>query len=153
MPLLEAGAPVPDLTLTDQDEQPVNLTDYAGRKLVVFFYAQDGSGTCTKEACSLRDGYADLQARGYEVVGVSPDSEKSHRNFIAKQQLPYRLISDPENKLVQAFGAWGEKKMYGKTYDGILRSTFLIDESGRVSHVIDKVVSKDHANQILELLA
>ncbi len=150
--LLTSGSIAPDLILTDQDGVEVKLSDYRGKKLVLFFYPKDNSGSCLKEAVSLRDGYDQLKAKGYEVVGVSPDSEKSHRNFIQKQSLPFRLISDPENQLIQAFGAWGEKSMYGRTYMGLLRSTFLLDEEGTVTHVIDNVETKDHANQILSLL-
>jgi peroxiredoxin Q/BCP len=150
--MLTPGSPVPDLQLTDQDGNPISLAALKGQKLIVFIYAQNGTGTCLKEACSLRDGYEALAARGYRVIGISPDSEKSHRNFIAKQQLPFTLISDPDNALVQAFGAWGEKSMYGKTYMGMLRTTFLVDEQGIITHVIDKVKSSDHANQILDVL-
>lgn len=151
--LLPVGTKVPDMTLTNQDGDSVNLADMKGQKLIVYFYPKDNSGSCVKEAESLRDGYTDLKAQGYEVIGVSPDSEKSHRNFIAKRELPFPLISDPEHKLTEAFGAWGEKKMYGKTYMGLLRSTFLVDEEGTISHVIPKVKTKEHATQILDLLA
>ncbi|MEO1448532.1 MAG: thioredoxin-dependent thiol peroxidase [Bacteroidota bacterium] len=150
--LLATGSPVPNLSLTNQDGESVNLADMKGQKLIVYFYPKDNSGSCVKEAESLRDGYADLKAQGYEVIGVSPDSEKSHRNFITKRELPFTLISDPEHKLTEAFGAWGEKKMYGKTYMGLLRSTFLVDENGVISHVIPKVKTKAHATQILDLL-
>ncbi|MEL6676797.1 MAG: thioredoxin-dependent thiol peroxidase [Bacteroidota bacterium] len=150
--LLGVGASVPHISLTDQDGASVSLADYAGKKLVVFFYPKDNSGSCLKEAVSLKEGYEALQQAGYEVVGVSPDSEKSHKNFITKRELPFRLISDPETKLIQAMGAWGEKKMYGKTYMGLLRSTFLVDEKGVITHVIPKVKTADHANQILDLL-
>ena len=147
------GTTVPDISLTDQQGQSISLSDFAGKKVVLFFYPKDSSPSCTKEACSLRDGYETLQEQGFEVLGVSPDSEASHQKFIEKQGLPYRLISDPDHQLAEAFGAWGEKKMYGKTYMGLIRSTFLIDETGTVSHVIGKVNTKDHARQILDLLA
>lgn len=150
--LLSVGSAVPDLSLTDQDGQAVKLSDYRGQKLVLFFYPKDNTPSCLKEAQSLKEGYELLKAKGFEVVGVSPDSEKSHKNYVTKRELPFRLISDPDHQLTEAFGAWGEKKMYGKTYMGLLRTTFLIDEEGNVSHVIPKVVTKDHANQILELL-
>lgn len=150
--LLSVGSVPQDITLTDQDGKEVKLSDYRGQKLIVYFYPKDNSGSCLKEAISLRDGYEALKARGYEVIGVSPDSEKSHRNFIEKQSLPFRLISDPENKWIQHFGAWGEKSMYGRSYMGLIRSTFLLNELGVVTHVIDDVVTKDHANQILSLL-
>ena len=148
--LLPVGSQVPDLTLTDQDGQAINLrTDLQGQKFILFFYPKDNTSTCTKEACNLRDGYAELQALGYQLFGVSPDSEKSHRNFIAKHDLPYRLISDPETQLTQAFGAWGEKQMYGKTYMGLMRTTFVVDAGGKVTHVIDKVKAAEHTTQIL----
>ncbi|MEL7062881.1 MAG: thioredoxin-dependent thiol peroxidase, partial [Bacteroidota bacterium] len=150
---LPVGSEVPDITVQTHDEQSVTLRDFRGKKVVLFFYPKASSPSCTKEACSLRDGYADLQNHGFEVLGVSPDNPKPLRNFIEKQSLPYTLLSDPENELTKAFGAWGEKKMRGKTYMGLLRSTFLIDEEGKVSHVIPKVVTKDHANQIIELLS
>lgn len=150
--LLSVGSVVPDISLTDQDGQAVKLSDYRGQKLVLFFYPKDNTPSCLKEAQSLKEGYELLKAKGFEVVGVSPDSEKSHKNYVTKRELPFRLISDPDHQLTEAFGAWGEKKMYGKTYMGLLRTTFLIDEEGKVSHVIPKVITKDHANQILELL-
>lgn len=150
--LLAPGAQAPDIELTDQDGAAVKLSDYRGQKVILFFYPKNNTGSCLKEALSLKEGYEDLKARGYEVVGVSPDSVKSHKGYVTKRELPFRLISDPDAQLIQAFGAWGEKKMYGKTYMGLLRSTFLIDEEGKVSHTIPKVVTKDHANQILELL-
>jgi thioredoxin-dependent peroxiredoxin len=150
---IATGTKIPDMTLTDQDGKPISLQDFAGQKVVLFFYPKDSSPSCTKEVCSLRDGYEVLREKGFEVLGVSPDSEASHQKFIEKQNLPYRLISDPDHELAEAFGAWGEKNMYGKTYMGLIRSTFLIDEAGTVSHVIDKVKTKDHAQQILDLLA
>ncbi|RMG58927.1 MAG: thioredoxin-dependent thiol peroxidase [Bacteroidetes bacterium] len=151
--LLSVGSEVPDITVKDQDGQPLNLkTDLKGQKFVLFFYPKDNTSTCTKEACNLRDGYAELKARGYEVFGVSPDGEKSHRNFIAKHKLPYRLLSDPETALIQAFGAWGEKKMYGKTYMGLLRTTFVVDEAGMITHVVPKVKAVEHTAQILSLI-
>ncbi|MDP5169186.1 MAG: peroxiredoxin [Bacteroidia bacterium] len=149
---LPVGSAPQDIPLTDQNGDSVKLSDYRGQKLVLYFYPKDGSGSCLKEALSLRDGYDKLKAKGYEVVGVSPDSEKSHLNFITKQSLPFRLISDPETKLIQQFGAWGEKSMYGRSYMGLLRSTFLLNEEGVVTHVIENVVTAAHATQILDLL-
>ncbi|WNJ17347.1 thioredoxin-dependent thiol peroxidase [Pontibacter sp. G13] len=150
---LPVGSEVPDVTVADQAGNPVSLKDYRGKKIVLYFYPKDNTPGCTNEACSLRDDYSELQAQGFEVIGVSPDSETKHRNFINKFSLPFTLLSDPELKLIKAFGAWGEKKMYGKTYDGLLRTTFLIDEEGKVSHVINKVKTKEHGQQILSLLA
>jgi peroxiredoxin Q/BCP len=151
--MLSPGTPAPTLTLTDQDGKSISLADYQGKKVVLFLYPKDNSSSCLKEALSLKEGYEELQAAGYEVIGLSPDSEKSHQNYISKRELPFTLIADPEHQLIEALGAWGEKSMYGKTYMGLMRSTFLIDEKGIISHVIPKVVTKDHARQILDLLA
>ena len=151
--LLAVGSPVPDVKVTDHEGNELSLADLKGQKLVVFFYPKANSSSCTKEAASLRDAYADLQAQGYDVLGVSPDKHKALQNFIAKQELPYRLLSDPDHALTQAFGAWGEKKMYGKVYEGLLRTTFLIDEEGQVSHVIEKVKSPTHGEQVKETIA
>ncbi len=150
--LLIVGAEVPDVEVPDQDGQPVNLKNFKGEKLIVFFYPKDNSPSCTKEACSLRDHHDTFTEHGYKVFGVSPDSQKAHQNFINKQNLPYSLLSDPEHELTKAFGAWGEKKMYGKTYMGLLRSTFVVDEEGMISHVVPKVKTKEHAEQLLEML-
>lgn len=149
---LSVGSPVPEVTVTDQEGNELKLSDFKGKKLLLFFYPKASSSSCTKEAVSLRDAYADFQAKGYEVFGVSPDKHRALQNFINKQELPYRLLSDPDNELTKAFGAWGEKKMYGKVYEGLLRTTFLIDEEGKVSHVIEKVKSATHADQIKELI-
>lgn len=149
---LAPGTQAPDIELTNQAGEPIKLSDFRGKKVVLFFYPKDNSGSCTKEAVSLRDGYEALQAMGFEVIGVSPDSEKSHQKFIEKQSLPYPLISDPDHKLTKAFGAWGEKSMYGKTYMGLLRTTFLLDEEGKVTHIIPKVKTKEHFDQIQSLL-
>jgi peroxiredoxin Q/BCP len=149
---LAVGAAAPNIAVTDQTGQAVSLSDFRGTKLVLFFYPKASSGSCTKEAASLRDAYAELQAKGYDVLGISPDKPTALQNFIAKQSLPYRLLSDPEHALIKAFGAWGEKKMYGKTYEGLLRTTFLLDEKGEVTHVIDKVKSPTHGPQVLEVI-
>ncbi|MEL6255898.1 MAG: peroxiredoxin [Bacteroidota bacterium] len=151
--LLPVGSPVPDVSLINQDGNPVSLTDYKGQKLIVFIYAKGGSGSCLKETLSMKEGYESLKAKGYEVVGLSPDKEKAQKREVDKRELPFDLISDPENKLIEALGAWGLKKMYGKEYMGVIRSTFLIDEAGNVEQVIEKVKTKDHAEQILELIS
>jgi len=116
--------------------------------VVLYFYPKDNTPGCTAEACDLRDNYSRFQKEGYEILGVSADSEKSHQNFIAKYQLPFRLISDPDRKVLEAYGAWGEKKMYGKSYMGILRKTFVISEEGTVEKIIEKVKTKEHSQQI-----
>lgn len=150
---IQIGDKVPDLLGTDQDGKEVRMSDYAGKKVALYFYPKDNTSGCTAEACSLRDGYGALQAKGYEVIGVSKDSAKSHQGFIQKQNLPFRLIADTDTTLQQLFGVWAEKKMCGRVYMGTLRATFIIDEQGVVTHVIGpkEVKTKDHANQILNL--
>lgn len=147
---LEPGMPAPDFKGTIENGETVSLSDYQGKKLILFFYPKDGTPGCTAEACNLRDHYQELKEKGYELLGVSPDSERKHTNFINKHELPFHLIADAEKEILQAYGAWGEKKMYGKTYMGVLRSTFVIDEEGQIEQVIRKVKTKDHAAQILE---
>ena len=127
----------------------MKVSDYKGRKIALYFYPKDNTSGCTAEACSLRDGYDELKKAGYEIIGVSKDSAKSHRGFIEKQNLPFRLIADTDTTLQQQFGVWAEKKMYGRTYMGTLRYTFLIDENGVIEKVIEKVDTKNHAQQIL----
>ena len=147
------GDKVPDLLGMDQAGQEVRLSDYPGKKVALYFYPKDNTSGCTAEACSLRDGYEALQAKGYEVIGVSKDSAKSHQGFIQKQNLPFRLIADTETTLQQTFGVWAEKKLYGRTYMGTLRMTFIIDEQGVVTHIFGpkEVKTKEHAQQILSL--
>jgi peroxiredoxin Q/BCP len=149
MAQLKPGDKAPDFQAVDQDEKPISLADYKGKKLVLYFYPKDNTPGCTDEACSLRDGYRDLINAGYDVVGVSADTSKSHKGFAAKHSLPFRLLADPDKKVIQAYGAWGEKKMYGKSYEGIIRTSFVISQDGRIEKIIDKVNTKDHANQIL----
>ena len=147
------GDRVPDLLGTDQVGKEVRMSDYQGKKVALYFYPKDNTSGCTAEACSLRDGYEALQAKGYEVIGVSKDSAKSHQGFIQKQNLPFRLIADTDTTLQQTFGVWAEKKLYGRTYMGTLRTTFIIDEQGVVTHVFGpkEVKTKEHAQQILSL--
>jgi thioredoxin-dependent peroxiredoxin len=148
MAKLQVGDKAPDFSCIDQNGKTVNLSDFKGRKLILYFYPKDNTPGCTDEACSLRDGYAELKQKGYEVLGVSADSEKSHQGFISKHNLPFNLLSDSDKTVLKAYGAWGEKKNYGKVYEGIIRSTFVISESGIVEQVIEKVKTKDHAKQI-----
>jgi len=150
MNTLIVGDTVPDFTVNDQDGNAISLSDYKGKKLVVFFYPKASTPGCTVESCNLRDNYTELQKQGYELLGVSADSEKRQKNFQTKYEFPFPLLADTEMQVINAFGVWGEKKFMGKTYDGIHRKTFLIDVDGNVSHVIDKVKTKDHAAQILE---
>jgi peroxiredoxin Q/BCP len=135
----------------NQDGTEIKLADFAGRKLVLYFYPKDNTPGCTAEACSLRDNFSDLRKAGYEVLGVSTDSGSSHQKFIAKQNLPFNLIADTDKKLSETFGTWGEKSLYGKKYMGMLRTTFLIDETGIITRVIlpKEVNTKEHAAQIL----
>ena len=150
---MEIGSKVPEILGTDQNGKEVRMSDFAGKKLVLYFYPKDSTPGCTSEACSLRDNYRELKDKGYEVVGVSVDSGKSHIKFIEKNELPFPLIADTEKKLVEEFGVWGEKKMCGRTYMGTFRTTFIINEDGIVEHIITpkEIKVKEHAGQILEL--
>ncbi len=152
--MIQTGDSVPEVLGTDEQGREVRLSDLSGRKLVLYFYPKDNTSGCTAEACSLRDRYAELQAAGYEVVGVSVDGEKSHQNFIAKHELPFRLIADTEKRLVETFGVWAEKSMYGRKYMGTLRTTFVIGEDGRVERVFTpkEVKTKTHGEQLLNEL-
>lgn len=148
---IQVGDKIPEILGKDQDGQEVKASDYKGRKLVLYFYPKDNTSGCTAEACSLRDGFEDLRKEGYEILGVSKDSEKSHKGFIAKHELPFKLIADTETSLQQEFGVWVEKSMYGRKYMGTQRTTFLINEEGIVEKIYAgrQVKTKDHANQIL----
>ena len=149
MHFLKAGDPAPDFHCPDETGKTRSLAEFRGRKLVLFFYPADNTPTCTVESCNLRDGYFDLKKAGYEILGISPDSEKKHVNFRAKHGLPYSLLADTELKMARAYGIFGEKKFMGRTFDGIHRTTFLIDGKGRIERVIQKVDSKNHVGQIL----
>ena len=148
---LTVGDKAPEILGTDQNGNNIKLSDFEGKKLALYFYPKDNTSGCTAQACSLRDGYEQLRAAGYEVIGVSKDSAKSHQGFISKQSLPFSLIADTETTLNQAFGVWQEKSMYGRKYMGTTRTTFIINEEGIIERVIDskEVNTKDHANQIL----
>ena len=146
---LSIGDPAPDFTTTDQHGQPLKLSDYRGRKVVLYFYPKDDTPGCTAQACSLRDNYAALRQAGYEVLGVSVDPEKAHQKFIAKYDLPFSLVADTDKQVVEAYGVWQEKSMYGRTYMGTVRKTFLIDENGLIADIINKIDTKNHAKQIL----
>ena len=150
---LERGMNAPDLVGNDGAGKPVSIADFRGRKLILFFYPKDNTPGCTAVACSLRDDMDALRQAGYELLGVSPDSVRKHQNFSLKYDLPFRLLSDVDKKNAMSYGVWGMKKFMGRELMGILRTTFLIDENGRIEHVIRKVRTKDHARQILELLA
>jgi peroxiredoxin Q/BCP len=146
---LKAGDKAPDFSGTIQTGESVSLSDYKGKKLILFFYPKDNTPGCTAEACNLRDHYQELKDKGFELLGVSPDSEKKHQNFINKYELPFPLLADTEKETLNAYGAWGPKSMYGKLFDGVYRSTFVIDEEGVIEKVIAKVKTKTHAEQIL----
>lgn len=148
--MLNIGDMAPDYLGKDEQGNDIKVSDYKGRKLVVYFYPKDSTPGCTAEACSLRDGLGDLAAAGFSVVGVSADSIASHQRFKDKQQLNFPLVADTEKTTIQAFGAWGKKKMAGREYMGIIRTTFVIDGDGRVERVISKVDTKNAAKQILE---
>lgn len=151
--MLKAGDKAPDFTLTSDKGESVSLSDFNGKsKVVLYFYPKDNTSGCTKEACSFRDTLPKIKDKNAVVLGVSPDSVKSHQNFINKQELNFTLLSDPEHEVAETYGAWGEKKMYGKTYFGILRSTFVIGEDGIIKYVFDKVQVADHGNDVLEQL-
>jgi peroxiredoxin Q/BCP len=149
MTALKTGDKAPDFSGRDQNGDIRSLSDYKGKKLVLYFYPRDNTPGCTAEACSLRDSYQALQTRGYSILGVSPNSEKSHTGFISKYNLPFNLIADTDKNIAQTYGVWAEKKMYGKTSMGILRTTFKIDENGIIEDVITRVRTKDHGEQLL----
>jgi len=153
MSRLKENSPAPEFTLKDQDGKNVSLHQFKGKKVILFFYPQDNTPTCTVEACNLRDNYSVLTKKGFVVLGISPDKEKKHRNFIAKFKLPYTLLCDPDKIVHQLYGVWGQKTTFGLTYVGTLRTTFIIDENGMIEKIIDKVESKRHTDQILEALS
>jgi thioredoxin-dependent peroxiredoxin len=152
MTQLKEGAKAPMFKGKDQDGKWVSLDDFKGKKVVLYFYPKDDTPGCTAEACNLRDNYDDLLTRGFAIVGVSPDDEKSHAKFKSRFELPFSLIADPEAKILNAYGVWGEKNMYGKKYMGVLRTTFILDETGSILKIISKVNTGDHTRQILEEL-
>lgn len=149
---LEKGNKAPDFSGHVKENKTISLGDFKGNKLVLFFYPKDDTPGCTKEACNLRDNYALLQDHGIKVVGISPDNLKKHDKFIHKYELPFPLIADTEKEIIEAYGVWGPKKFMGKEYDGLHRTTFVIDEVGNIELVIKKVKTKAHAEQILEEL-
>lgn len=153
MSMLKPGDKAPEFSGKDQNGAPISLSNYKGKKLILYFYPKDNTPGCTAEACSLRDGYEELTKLGFDVVGVSADSEKSHQSFISKFNLPFHLISDTNLEIIKAYGVWGEKKMYGKSYEGILRTTFVVGADGRIEKVFDKVKTADHVSQILKEMA
>ncbi len=152
MNTINEGEKAPQFEGKDQNGNTIRLSDFTGKKLVLYFYPKDDTPGCTKEACNLRDNYQALKDQGIEIIGVSADTESKHQKFIEKYDLPFPLITDTEKEIIQAFGVWGEKKFLGKTYDGIHRITFVMDENGNVLKRFDKVKTADHAAQILEAI-
>lgn len=148
--MLNIGDKMPDFEVVDQDGNKVSSKDLIGKRTIIYFYPKDNTSGCTAEACNLRDNHAALVARGYNIIGVSKDSAASHRKFADKYDLPFTLLSDTSTQMLQAFGAWGEKKMYGKTVMGTIRRTFIFDENGVLERIIEKVDTKNHASQILQ---
>ena len=148
--MLKIGDMIPEFEVLDQDGNVVSSKDLLGKKTIVYFYPKDNTSGCTAEACNLRDNYEAMIAKGYNVVGVSKDSVASHKKFAQKYELPFTLLSDTSTEMIQAFGAWGEKSLYGKKYMGTLRQTFIFDEKGTLIEIIEKVDTKNHASQILE---
>lgn len=147
---LKPGDKAPDFTVNDQDGNPVKLSSLKGKKVVLYFYPKDMTPGCTAEACNLRDNYRSMLKQGYEVLGVSTDSEKSHKKFIEKEKLPFRLLADTDKAIHGAYGTWVEKSMYGRKYMGTARVTFVINEKGVIEDIIEKVDTKNHADQILK---
>lgn len=148
--MIKIGDKMPQFEVVDQDGKVVKSQDLLGKKTIIYFYPKDNTSGCTAEACNLRDNYEAMVAKGYNVVGVSKDSAASHRKFAEKYQLPFTLLADTSTEMIQAFGAWGEKSLYGRKYMGTLRQTFIFDENGILVEIIDKVDTKNHAAQILK---
>lgn len=152
MKKLKAGDKAPSFKGINQDGKEIKLSDYSGKKLILYFYPKDNTPGCTAESCNLNENYNSWLEKGFEVVGVSPDSVESHQKFRDKFDLRFDLIADTEKEILQAYGAWGEKSMYGKKYMGVLRTTFIIDEKGVIEEIFEKVKTKEHTEQILKTL-
>jgi thioredoxin-dependent peroxiredoxin len=150
---MKEGDKAPVFKGIDQNGKKISLSDLKGKKVILFFYPKDNTPTCTNEACNLRDNYSALLKKGFEVIGVSADTEKSHKKFIGKYSLPYTLIADTEKEIINQYGVWDEKMLFGRKYMGIVRKTFIIDEKGIIRKIFEKVDSKNHTEQILEALS
>lgn len=148
--MIKIGDKMPQFEVVDQNGKKVKSDDLLGKKTIIYFYPKDNTSGCTAEACNLRDNYEAMVAKGYNVIGVSKDSATSHKKFAEKYQLPFTLLADTSTEMIQAFGAWGEKSLYGRKYMGTLRQTFIFDENGILVEIIDKVDTKNHAAQILK---
>lgn len=153
MSKLKVGDKVPEFQGKDENGKEVKWADFKGKKLVIYFYPKDMTPGCTNQACNLKDNYEVLKSSGFEIIGVSADDEARHQKFIAKYDLPFQLIADTEKEIINQFGVWGPKKFMGKEYDGINRTTFVIDEEGKILSIIEKVKTKDHSQQILDTIA
>jgi len=149
---LKEGQKAPEIKAENQNGELISLSGFKGKKVILFFYPKDNTPGCTAEACNLNDNYSELTEKGFIVMGVSPDPVKSHKRFSDKFSFQYNILSDTEKKTLNNYGVWGEKKMYGKSYMGVLRTTFIVDEDGMIEKIIEKVKTKDHTNQILEEL-
>jgi peroxiredoxin Q/BCP len=152
MEKLKVGDQAPDFKLLDQNNKEVTLAGLKGKKVIIYFYPKDDTPGCTSEACNFRDNHQYWIDKGYTVVGISPDSVKSHQNFISKYELPFTLLADQEKNVIKAYGAWGPKKLYGKEYEGLIRSTFVLNEKGVVEEIFSKVNTKEHTEQIIKKL-
>lgn len=150
MSTVKEGMKAPDFTAIDHNGNTISLSDFRGKKVILYFYPKDDTPGCTAEACNLRDNYGLLISKGFAILGVSPDGSRSHKKFTEKYELPFSLLPDEDKKIIQAYGVWGPKKFMGKAYDGVYRTTFVIDEAGMILKVFDKVETKDHAAQILK---
>ena len=147
--MIKEGGDAPDFTVKDQDGNEVKLSDFLGQKVALYFYPKDDTPGCTKQACSLRDGFQEFETRGIKILGISPDNEASHQKFISKFDLPFTLLADTDHKIADAYASYGEKKFMGKTYTGVLRKTFLIDEAGKIKKIFDKVKVEEHGAEVL----
>ncbi|MBS1612873.1 MAG: thioredoxin-dependent thiol peroxidase [Bacteroidetes bacterium] len=147
---LKEGDKAPAIKAKDQDGNPITLKQFLGKKVILFFYPEDDTPVCTVEACNFRDNYDDLKKRGYELIGVSPNSSESHQKFIKKFDLPYTLIADENMKVINDYGVWGPKVLYGRHYDGLHRTTFVIDEKGKIEKIVKRVLSKKATEQVLK---
>ncbi len=151
--MLKEGSTAPAFKTKDANGEAVSLKDLRGQKVVLYFYPKDDTPGCTKEACSFRDAFSQFKKKGIAVLGVSPDNEAKHQKFVTKYKLPFTLLADTDKSIAEAYGVWGEKKFMGRTYMGVHRTTFLIDEKGKIKKIFEKVKPEDHANEVLEAFA
>jgi len=151
--MLKEGSTAPAFKTNDSNGETVSLKDFRGQKVVLYFYPKDDTPGCTKEACSFRDAFASFKKKGITVLGVSPDSEAAHKKFVNKYNLPFTLLADTDKAIAESYGVWGEKKFMGRTYMGVHRTTFLIDEKGKIKKIFEKVKPEDHASEVLEAFA